>query len=116
MNPVRHRTALAALLISGLLSLSSPLLAQKQEQNENLRKVVNRVVPLYPDAARRMHLNGVVKLEAEVASNGTVKNVALKGGHPVLAQAAMDAVRKWKWQPAAHETEEPIEVRFNPDN
>jgi len=61
-----------------------------------------------------MSLRGTVKVDVVVSSSGTVKNVELKGGHPVLAQAALSAVKKWKWEPATHETHEPIEVRFDP--
>jgi len=38
----------------------------------------------------------------------------VRGGHPILAEAAEKAIRKWRWQPAAHETREPVEVKFNP--
>jgi TonB family protein len=62
-----------------------------------------------------MHLQGQVKVEAVVAPNGTVKSVEVKGGHPMLAEAATTAVRKWKWAPAAHETHEPVVVKFDPD-
>ena len=55
-----------------------------------------------------------VKAEAVVAPNGVVKSVEVKGGHPVLVQAAQNAIYKWKWAPAPHETREPIEVRFEP--
>jgi membrane protein involved in colicin uptake len=51
-----------------------------------------------------------------VAPNGTVKSLQIKGGHPVLAQAAADAVRKWKWVQATHETKEPVVVKFDPEN
>ncbi len=53
-------------------------------------------------------------MEAVVASNGVVKTVEVKGGHPVLVQSAMDAVRQWKWEPTSHESRELIEVRFDP--
>jgi len=49
-----------------------------------------------------------------VQPNGVVKSVEVKGGHPVLVRAAQDAIYKWKWAPATHETREPIEVRFDP--
>jgi hypothetical protein len=39
----------------------------------------------------------------------------IKGGHPVLAQAAVNSVRRWKWEPAAHETHETVEVKFTPE-
>jgi hypothetical protein len=60
-----------------------------------------------------MKLQGSVKLEAVVAPNGFAKTVAIKGGHPILAQAAHDAVQQWKWVPAPKETHELIEVKFS---
>ena len=79
------------------------------------RKIVNKVVPQYPAWARSMNLRGVVKVEAVVSSNGVVKAVEVKGGHPVLVQSAMDAVRKWKWEPASRDSRESVEVRFSPE-
>jgi TonB family protein len=60
-----------------------------------------------------MKLQGNVKVEAVVAPDGSAKTVAIRGGHPLLAQAAHDAVQKWKWVPAPKETRELIEVKFN---
>jgi hypothetical protein len=47
-----------------------------------------------------------VKVEAVVAPDGSAKTVEIKGGHPLLAQAAHDAVQKWKWVPAPKQTHE----------
>jgi TonB family protein len=96
-----------------LLGLSVACFGQENQSNSS-RKVVSRAVPDYPELARGMHLGGTVKVEAVVLPNGTVKTVAIRGGPPVLTNAAADAVRKWKWAPAAHETREPVEVKFNP--
>jgi TonB family protein len=90
-----------------------PILSAGQEPVSN-RKITNRVVPRYPPLARTMNLKGTVKIEALVLANGTVKTVELKGGHPVLAQAAENAIRKWRWEPATHESHEPIEFHFDP--
>jgi outer membrane biosynthesis protein TonB len=49
-----------------------------------------------------------------VGPNGKVKYVDVKGGNPVLADAAQSALRQWKWEPSAHETHESVELRFNP--
>ena len=86
-------------------------LAQEAEGN---RQVVSRVSPQYPSLARGMRLQGSVKVEAVVAPDGSAKTVAIRGGHPLLAQAAHDAVQKWKWVAAPKETHELIEVKFNP--
>ena len=84
------------------------------QQDQPSRRVVSRAMAQYPQIARNMHLGGVVKVEAIVAPNGTVKTVSVRGGPPILTGAAADAVRKWKWTPASHETREPVEVKFNP--
>jgi outer membrane biosynthesis protein TonB len=67
-------------------------------------------MPHYPEIARTMSLKESVRAEALVAPSGIVKSVEVKGGHPLLVRAAQDAIYKWKWAPAAHETREPIEV------
>jgi TonB family protein len=77
------------------------------------RRVVDRVAPVYPELARNMALEGIVKVDALVAPDGTVKGVEIKGGHPVLVQAAANAVRRWRWEPAIHESHEVVEVRFS---
>ena len=60
-----------------------------------------------------MNLHGVVKLEAHVAPNGSVKSIDVKGGHPILTQSAVTAVGHWKFEPASHETVELVEVKFD---
>ncbi len=107
------RRLLPALFLSVVTAFLLTL-AQAQ-QSENSRKLVNRVTPQYPDIARSMNLRGNVKAEAVVQPNGVVKSVEVKGGHPVLVRAAQSAIYKWKWAPAAHETRESIEVRFDPE-
>jgi TonB family protein len=97
-----------------VLGLSFACFAQ-QDQPNGVRQVINRVVPEYPQLARNLKLGGIVKVEAVVAPNGTVKAVAIRGGPPILTNAAMDAVRKWKWIRAPYETKEPVEVTFSPN-
>jgi TonB family protein len=84
------------------------------QDTEGSRQVVTRVNPQYPNLARGMKLQGSVKVEAVVAPDGSAKTVEIKGGHPLLAQAAHDAVQKWKWVPAPKQTVELIEVKFTP--
>lgn len=61
-----------------------------------------------------MNIHGVVKLEALVLPNGTVKSVDIKGGHPILTQSAVSAVERWKFEPASHESRELIQIQFDP--
>jgi TonB family protein len=86
-----------------------------QEGSENARTVITKVQPRYPALAQKMSIKGSVKLDVVVQPDGSVKSMNAKGGHPLLVEAAQDAIRQWKWQSASHETLESIEVRFNPE-
>jgi TonB family protein len=97
------------LLLALLFALSLGALAQDAG-----RKRIKDPKPQYPALARSMNLYGTVKLEATVAPNGSVKSVDVKGGNPLLAQAAQFTVREWKWEKTERETTEIVEVRFNP--
>ena len=83
-------------------------------QEAMTRKVKTRVTPTYPEIARRMGISGTVRLAIVVAPNGSVKTTTAMGGHPLLLNAAMDAVKKWKFESAAEESTGTIEIRFNP--
>jgi len=109
-----HRSVALLVLLWAAVLIPAHCFAQQEEQPVGKRKVVNRIVPSYPQLARTMNLKGTVRIEALVAPNGVVKSVAVKGGHPVLVQAAENAVQKWRWEPATHETHEPIEFSFDP--
>jgi TonB family protein len=111
MISVRVSRALFLLLTSfavcALVSMSA--------QQAGVRKLVLQMAPAYPELARSMALQGTVKVEALVAADGSVKSVEIKGGHPVLAQAAVNTVRRWRWEPGAHESHEVVEVKFSPE-
>jgi TonB family protein len=62
-----------------------------------------------------MHLSGTVKVEATVSSSGKIVDVKVVGGHPVLAQSAADAARKFVYEPASSETVESISFNFVPN-
>lgn len=84
-----------------------------QGQNSDLyRRAKMRVQAAYPDLARRMDISGIVKVEVTVSPNGTVKDARVVGGHPVLAQSALDAARKWRFEPAPAESSGVIEFKF----
>lgn len=110
---MKNRIAVALFVLVPILMLaSSPALAQ--DGSESGRKVVTKVVPQYPSLARSMRLQGVVRADVLVAPNGAVKLIEVKGGHPVLVDAAQHALRSWKWEPAPRETHESVELRFTP--
>jgi TonB family protein len=86
----------------------------QQEQSEIVRRAKSKVEPVYPDLARKMNITGTVKVAVVVTPNGTVKDAKVVGGHPVLANAALDAVRKWRFEPAAMETSGVVDFKFEP--
>src|SRR5258708_19211552 len=110
------RPYLAVVFIAFFLGVItfSPVFSAAQEQPETTRKIVSKVVPVYPELANKMQIRGTVKVEAVVAANGKVKFTQVIGGSPLLAKAAVDAIEKWKWGPAAQETKELIELHFHP--
>jgi len=84
----------------------------QQDASSELRKIVRKTNPIYPEIAKRMSLAGTVKLQATVGPDGSVKNVQPLGGSPVLIQAAQDAIYKWKFAPGKEETKETIDIKF----
>lgn len=103
------------LLLVVVLSTCFGAVAQSPSAAAEGRRLVHKTVPIYPEIARKMRLSGTVKVLATVAPDGNVKTVQPMGGSPVLIQAAQDAVSKWKFAPAAAESKEPIELRFDPE-
>jgi len=112
------RRTVAAVLIAtpllwaavGVVVLSSCWAQQEQSQ----RKIVDRAVPAYPELARKLNITGIVKVRALVQPGGRVKTLEAVGGNPVLAKAAVDAVQKWRWEPASQESTENVELIFHP--
>ncbi len=81
------------------------------------RQIVYKVDPVYPDAARRAGMQGLVVLDAVIAPDGTVKRLRPVAGPGLLAQSALDAVQSWRYMPyrsgsQAVEVETTISVDF----
>jgi TonB family protein len=87
----------------------SPSYSQTGAQS-SARKVKTSVPPEYPELARKLNIQGIARVLLTVSSDGNVVNVRELGGNPVLVGSLAQAVRKWKYEPADHESE--IEVRF----
>ncbi|HEY6308394.1 MAG TPA: energy transducer TonB [Candidatus Angelobacter sp.] len=80
------------------------------------RKPKTKVAPAYPELARRMNITGVVKVLVVVAPNGSLKDTKVLGGNPLLVNAATDALKKWKFEPADTESSGTIEFKFQAPN
>lgn len=111
-----HRAVVAvmsALALTMLLTMSVSIAAQGQSQSDTLiRRARSKVQPVYPELAKKMNIVGTVKVEVVVSPNGTVKDARVVGGHPVLAGAALDAARKWRFEPAPAESSGVIDFKF----
>ena len=78
------------------------------------RKLITRVEPDYPDTLRRLNIGGTVRLRISIAAKGNVEYVELMGGNPILAEAAMIAVRKWVYAADRSRTVEDLTIVFGP--
>lgn len=71
--------------------------------------LVRKVPPTYPPLARQARIQGTVVLQAQISKNGDIENLQLVSGHPMLAPAAIEAVKQWKYKPYLLNGE-PVEV------
>ncbi len=77
-----------------------------QVQQANL---ISQIKPIYPQLARQARISGTVRLQAVIAKDGTVQELQVLSGHPLLVQAALDAVRQWRYKPTLLNNE-PVDV------
>lgn len=104
---------LAAAAIAAAMTLL-PAQGISAQAHSSERKVLSKVAPNFPELARRMHVQGTVKVEVMVRSDGGVKSTRVIGGNPVLIQAAVDAIGKWKFEVSPSETTEIVQLTFQP--
>jgi TonB family protein len=105
------RTGLLVCLFACVVSV--PLFSQSEE-GASERKMITRVEPKYPPTLERLYIGGVVRLQVDIAANGTVESAQLIGGNPILGQAAIAAVKQWKYMPAKTKTRTVERLEFDP--
>ncbi|MBI1738284.1 MAG: energy transducer TonB [Acidobacteria bacterium] len=81
----------------------------RQGGNVQQAKLINMVRPVYPPLAKQARISGTVRLHAIIAKDGSVIQLEVVQGHPLLVQSALDAVRQWRYQPTLLNGE-PVEV------
>jgi TonB family protein len=113
MRPSWIRKVLVGVALLSVLGMCAP--AQSAPE-EGKRKVKTRVAPTYPELAKRMNVTGRVKIEVIITPDGRVKSTRALGGHPLLVQACVEAVKEWKFVAAPEETTQVIEFEFSGDN
>jgi len=103
-------------VIGGIIS-STPVAVPKVATPQRVRVsqgvsqglLVRKVNPTYPPLARQARISGTVVLRAVISKDGSIENLTLVSGHPMLAPAAIDAVKQWKYKPYLLNGE-PVEV------
>jgi len=78
---------------------AAPAKPLAQSEGVMAARLIRRVQPAYPYIAKAMRLQGTVRLHAIVAIDGSVEQLELLSGNPILARAAVEAVRQWRYQP-----------------
>jgi TonB family protein len=101
MTRLRHICLLVALLAGGMSAT-----AQME------RKVTHREEPNYPELAKKLNLHGTVKLKIWISPDGTVRRVEYVGGHPLLAESALKAVKGWHYDAATKESNTIVGLKF----
>jgi TonB family protein len=97
-----------SLLLGLMLVLGGSAALQAQQES---RKLKAGDPPEYPELARRLHIQGTAKVMITVSADGRVEKVKELGGNPVLLDALIRAVKKWRYEPAENETV--IQVKFD---
>jgi periplasmic protein TonB len=103
-------------VIGGIIS-STPVAVPKVATPQRIRVssgvqsglLIRRVQPNYPPLARQARIQGTVVLQAQISKDGNIENLTLISGHPMLAPAAIEAVKQWKYKPYLLNGE-PVEV------
>jgi TonB family protein len=106
------RLAASLLLLIACVSLStSQAVPQRIRVSPGVQSglLLSKVNPVYPPLARQARIQGVVILNVKISKTGDVEDIQLSSGHPMLAPAAITAVKQWKYKPYLLNGE-PIEV------
>jgi TonB family protein len=114
MKPSWIRKLLIGMALSAVLGTTYALAQSASEEGK--RKVKSKVAPTYPELAKRMNVTGRAKVEVIIAPDGKVKSTRALGGHPLLVQACLDAVKEWKFVAAPEETTQVVECEFSGNN
>jgi protein TonB len=95
----------------------TPAKPQRVGGDVQAAKLIKKVIPVYPPLARQARVSGTVQLIGVIAKDGTIQQLQVVSGHPLLVKSALDAVRQWIYRPTllngqAVEVIAPIDVNF----
>ncbi|MGA9669306.1 MAG: energy transducer TonB [Terracidiphilus sp.] len=104
-----RRAGIRLLQVAALALVAGTAMHANAAEN---RATKSRVAPVYPEMAKRLKISGIVVIEATVDPEGKVGDVKTISGNRLLAPAAEDAVRKWKFVAAPAKSTESVEINF----
>ncbi|MFN7994795.1 MAG: energy transducer TonB [Bryobacteraceae bacterium] len=83
------------------VKVEKPVTPQRIRVGGNVQqaKLIRQPKPIYPPLAKQARISGVVRLNAIIGKDGTIQNLTVASGHPLLVPAAMEAVKQWVYQP-----------------
>jgi protein TonB len=107
-------------VIGGVSTIAPPSAPKKEGPKAPLRvggrvkepQVITRVEPIYPPLAKQTHLQGSVIIDAIIDEHGNIAQMNVVSGPPLRIQAALEALRKWKYEPT-YLNDEPVPVQRN---
>jgi len=96
----------AAILLSAIAAASA--------SGQEARKSISKPSPRYPEVAKRLNLVGTVKVEILIGPDGKIKNANVLGGHPILVNSTLDALKDWKYETSKSDTIATLTFEFHP--
>jgi TonB family protein len=105
---------LRGILAVAVLAAASAGLSVAQEVVQNNRKALKMVAVQYPSVLKSRGIGGTVKLRVQISANGTVKDVQVLGGNPILSECSVKAMKQWLFVAAEKDETVEMAVVFDP--
>jgi TonB family protein len=105
-----------ALILGGSLAVVPAAKTQENSAESAKRKIRVKVVPEYSQLAKELNVSGKVKIEATISAEGRVTSTKVIGGSPLLVGSALEALKKWRYEPSTKESTEVVEFDFSGHN
>jgi TonB family protein len=90
-------------------------LAVLSEAKEGERTLITHIEPQYPQLLRERHIGGTVRLQLTITAKGSVEDISMLGGNPILAEAAIKAVKQWVYAPSRARSTSKVTILFDPE-
>jgi protein TonB len=98
-SPTEFARVAPAPVAKPVVATPKPSTPIRVSEGASLANLIHKVVPVYPPLARQARVSGTVRLQGIIAKDGTIQQLQVLSGHPMLTRAALDAVRQWVYRP-----------------